>query len=403
MKRDKLFYVIGMSLLLTGCGATKETAETSQTEEESQIVFPEETQVAEEVEATEAETQEEPATIELVMVGDMLMHDRVINSGAYEDGTYNYDHLFAQVYDQVQAADLALVNQETILGGSEIGIADYPCFNSPYEVGMADVDAGFNVILSATNHALDKGKVGITNCLNFWEETYPDIALLGIHDSEEDQDEIYVYEQDGMKIAILNYTYGTNGISMPSDMPYCVDYMTESRVRSDCERANELADFVIVCPHWGTEYQLTASSTQKEWCQIFLECGVDLVIGTHPHVIEPIEWYEDEDGNRMLVYYSLGNFVNGTHSTGSGVAKRMVGGMADVTLGFDDEGQVAILDYGIYPLVCHEAEGTGYTVYYLSDYTEELANSNWIVDADPEFSLSYCYDLVEEVWGIQIQ
>lgn len=341
-----------------------------------------------------------PPSIHLVMVGDMLMHGRVMESGLQEDGSYNFDHLFVNVKDTIEGADLALVNQESILGGTELGLSGYPSFNSPYELGDSLVAAGFDVILHATNHALDKGKTGVLNCMNFWDTNYPDITYLGINQSKEAQDdEIYIYEQDGMKIAILNYTYGTNGNKPPEDMPFAVNYLKEEKVIRDLQLAEELADFTIVCPHWGTEYLLTASSAQKKWAKIFMENGADLVIGTHPHVIEPVELMTDENGNEMLVYYSIGNFVNGTSGTGSGTTNRMVGGIADVTLSRDENGEVFIESYDVIPIVCHIDDKTAYTVYYLSDYTEELAGKNHIVSQDAEFSLKACEELVNTVWG----
>lgn len=352
-------------------------------------------------EPTVAPTPTPKPEINLVMVGDMLMHERVVASGLQEDGSYNFDHLFLHVQEQIASADLALVNQETILGGTELGLSGYPCFNSPYELGVAEVEAGFDVILHGTNHTLDKGKRGVLNCINFWEETYPEIAWLGMNDSQEMQDEnIYVYEQNGIKIAILNYTYGTNGISTPVDMPYLVNYMEEEKVIADIQKAEEIADFTVVCPHWGNEYYLGVASSQQKWTDIFLEQGVDLVIGTHPHVIEPVEWVFDEEGHEMLVYYSLGNFVNGTSGTGAGVMNRCVGALADVTIGFDENGEVAILEYEAIPLVCHIAEGNEYTVWYLEDYTEELARENLIRSQDSSFSLENCKALVEQVLGV---
>lgn len=236
-----------------------------------------------------AESAGEPE-ITLVMVGDILLHTPVAESGLVEDGNYDFSAVFAQMKEEIQAADLALVNQEVILGGAQLGVSGYPAFNAPYELGDALADTGFDVILHATNHALDKGKKGILNCLSFWQENYPDIAVLGIHDSQEAQQEIYVYEQQGIRIAILNYTYGTNGIPLPGDMPYAVDLLDRERVAEDLRRAGELADFVVVCPHWGTEYTLSATREQEEWAALFAENGADLILGTHPHVIEPVGW-----------------------------------------------------------------------------------------------------------------
>lgn len=355
----------------------------------------------EQTEIVSKSTEEEPQTLQVVMVGDMLMHERLIESGEQEDGSYNFDHLFTHVKDFITEADLAIVNQETILGGPDYGYTGYPSFNSPYELGDSLADAGFDVILHATNHTLDKGKKAVINCMNYWETNHPEIAYLGIHQSKEAQDEIYVYEQDGFRIAILNYTYGMNGIAIPSDMPYIVDMMDEEKIRTDIRKAEEIADFTILCPHWGTEYMLEETAEQKAWAEIFLEEGVDLVLGAHPHVIEPIEWLTDEEGHEMLVYYSLGNFVNGTSSTGHGVTNRMVGGIADVTLERNEDGTVKIAEYGAVPIVCHIGYGTNYTVYYMKDYTEELASQNLILSQDEEFSKELCESIFSEVWAME--
>lgn len=369
---------MGVDNLSEGSNAPEEAATESLVEEEDSYTGPE---------------------VTLVMVGDILLHTPVAESGMQEDGTYNFDSLFANVKEEISEADLAIVNQEVIIGGEELGVSGYPSFNAPYELGDALVEAGFDVVLHATNHALDQGKKGVRNCLAFWEKSYPQMSVVGINDSQESQDTIYVYEQDGIRIAILNYTYGTNGIALPSDMPYAVNLLEEERVMADIENAKNQADFIVVCPHWGTEYQLTPSREQERWMQIFLENGVDLVIGTHPHVIEPIEWIARDEEDGMLVYYSLGNFVNWTSSSGEGIANRMVGGMAEVTIGKAENGDAFILEYGVEPLVCHLTEGTnGVTTYLLSEYTEEQAAENAIVAQDGAFSKEYCEALCEEVW-----
>ena len=395
--------------LLTGCSlninSTKNvdnSAENgSSVDEFSGMNSSEEDAVTESVSETETEWVYEGPEISIVMVGDMLMHTPVEESAKQEDGTYSYDVLFANTVEGIQAADLAIVNQEVIIAGEKYGISGYPAFNAPFELGHDLVEAGFDVICHGTNHALDQGKKGLKSCLSFWEENYPEIPVLGIHDSQADQDDIYVYEQDGVKIAVLNFTYGTNGISLPSDMPYAVDMLEEEKVVVALEKAEELADFTIVCPHWGNEYELGVAGSQKKWAEIFLENGVDLVIGTHPHVIEPIEMLIDEEtGQSMLVYYSIGNYCNWTSSSGEGIANRMVGGMAQITIGLDESGKAYIMEYGVEPVVCHLSEGTnGVSVYFLEDYTEELAEQNRIIHQDANFSYNYCVELCDKVWG----
>lgn len=431
-QRNILFFVFASGFLLTACGGSDEAGsaakpqvkisvetETNSTENSDTATIDEKTEAAgESIEETDTgESFREEPEITLIMTGDILLHTPVAESGLQEDGNYNFSAVFAHTKEQIESADLAIVNQEVILGGAELGISGYPAFNAPFELGDALADTGFDVILHATNHALDKGAKGITNCLGFWEESHPELAVLGIHDSAQDQEEIYIYEKDGMKIAVLNYTYGTNGISMPDGMEYAVDMLEKERIEEDLQRADELADFTVVCPHWGTEYRLTQDAYQEQMARFFWENGADLVLGTHPHVIEPVVWLgengseicdlEEQDGvltgtdtgDGMLVYYSLGNFVNWTSGTGDGVADRMVGGMARITLGRNEKGKVYIKQYGIEPVICHVEEGiNGVTVYPAAEYTEELAGKNAIRLQDGNFSLQYCKELLEQVW-----
>ncbi len=344
----------------------------------------------------------EPITVDLIMVGDILAHEGVYNSGFFPDGSINFDHIFANVKDDIQAADIAIVNQEVVLGGTDLGLSGYPCFNSPTELGDALVTAGFNVILHATNHALDKGITGIDNTLNFWKKNYPDLPILGIHDetfTDYETQDIYVYEKDGLRIAILNYTYGTNGIPIPQSRPLIVNMLDEEKVALDIARAKEISDFVIVCPHWGTEYIYTPDSYQQKWTQFFYEHEVDLVIGTHPHVIEPVEWIEEEgNDHKMLVYYSLGNFVSNQDKQ-----PRMLGAMAKVSITMDkidDEYVVSISDYGVEPLVTHKLFGPGsITTYKLSDYNDTLAAKNRINSDEPGFNMAFLQDLSKQVFG----
>lgn len=334
--------------------------------------------------------------VSLMMIGDMLVHEGVYKSGLQSDGTYNFDHLFKQILPDINSADISIVNQETILGGVELGLSGYPAFNSPYEIADAQVKAGFNVILHATNHTIDKGLKGVNNCMAYWRSNYPDIAVLGINADKDEYDSIYVYQKGDFKIAILNYTYGTNGIPIPSANPYVVNMLDEDKIRTDVAKAKEIADLVVVCPHWGTEYVYKPDSWQVKWTNLFLETGVDVVIGTHPHVIEPVEVKTREDGHQMLVYYSLGNFVsNQDHSP------RMLGAMAKVNMVKDDSGAY-VKSYQVIPLVTQKLFGTGLiTTYKLSDYTQTLASQNAILrdENGKDFSLKFCQDLSQQVFG----
>jgi len=314
-------------------------------------------------------------------------------------GGYDFNPIFKLIKPIIKKADLAIVNQETILGGKELGVSGYPTFNGPYELGDAIANAGFDVVLQSNNHSLDKGKQGIYNCLNFWKK-YPKIKTVGINTSEAQKKKLCIYKKNGIKVAILNYTYGTNGIPLPKDMPYAVNYLVKDEVINDIKRAEKEADFTIVCPHWGTEYYRGITDYQKTWSKIFVENGVDLVLGAHPHVIEPIKYVTDKKtGHKMLVYYSLGNFVNSTMSDGR-VGDRYVGGIAKVKLKRGADNKVRIVKYGVKATVMHNG-GTKYgsRVYPLSKYTEELAKKNVMKAQDYMFSLDFCKKVCNEVWG----
>lgn len=402
-----LYVCIWNIFLLFGCAKT-ETVSTDNAVTGENVINTTETITIETQNAILPSSDPSPSPApeyKINMVGDILLHTPVEESCRQTDGSYDYDSLFAQTRDEITAADLALVNQEVIIGGADLGISGYPCFNADYSLCDSLVEAGFDVICHATNHAMDKGRSGLVNCAEYWKEQYPQITVLGIHDIADTSTSCgadpAIIELDDLRIAVLNYTYGTNGISLPTDMPYAVDLLEEEQVAADIQRAEEMADFTIVCPHWGTEYRLTTDTSQEKWTKIFAENGADLVLGTHPHVIEPIEWVTDEEsGHEMLVYYSLGNFVNWTSGTGEGVANRMVGGMAEVTLTRNDDGEVEISDYGVKPLVSHVTSAPGgVTTYFLEDYPEELAEKNEIISQDASFSREYCINLCDSVWG----
>ena len=342
--------------------------------------------------------------ISLIMVGDMLMHLNVTKSGFIDsEGTQkNYDHLFANIKSEVQAADISIVNQEIMMGGEDLGYSGYPMFNTADELAAAISDAGFNVVLHATNHTMDKWKKGLLHTMEVWKQ-YPNVKVLGINETAEEQNQVYVYEKDGIRIALLNYTYGLNGMPMPDDMPFAVNLIDENLMDRQIAMAHEQADFVCVLIHWGNEYQTYASEEQKRWCRWMLDRKVDLVIGAHPHVIQPIEWYEDEaSGHKMLVYYSLGNYVTGTRATKPGTGEQVIGGMAKVEITRDDSGKVVIENYGVEPTIAHIDVNGGYQkiyVKFLKDYTDEEIRNNILSRNDSLFSMKMCKDLCRKVWG----
>lgn len=325
--------------------------------------------------------------VELLMVGDNLLHDQVSACGRQSDGSYNFDFLFEHVAEDVKQADVAMINEEVILGGTQLGISGYPTFNGAFEVGRSIYRAGFDVALQATNHALDKGSTGLLNNISLWEKVYP-VQYTGINKSQEDQDRILVVRRNGIRIAILNYTYGTNGIPLPSGMPYAVNYLDKAKIARDVQYAKRLSDFIVICPHWGVEYNTSFTADQAQWAQYFADLGIDLCIGTHPHVVEPVRWVTSGN-HKMLCYYSLGNFVNATGRS-NGAKNQMLGGMAKVWIKKNSKGEAVIGNYWLVPLINHwPINGGKITTYKASDYSPKLASQSRIYSIDSSFTYSY--------------
>ena len=331
----------------------------------------------------------EDKTIRLLAVGDNLFHAGVHLTGKQADGTYDFSFLFETIQPYLDDADIKIINQETIFGGNHRGNdghLGYPLFNTRTEVGDAIANAGFNVVTHSTNHTADQGLDGLLHCVSYWEENHPDVLISGIRGEATDEIEIPTMEIEGVTFAFLNYTYGPNMASFPSQYEGYMDilcYYDENsrmldftrinpKVLSDIERAEEIADIVIVAPHWGTEYTTTQSGYQEEFAKQMTEAGADLIIGTHPHVVQPVSYVESENGNKSLCYYSLGNYV----STQKQVAC-MLEGMAVVTFTVTFEGEISINEEetGVIPLVCQYTQGSVRieNIYFLNDYTEEMA------------------------------
>lgn len=328
-------------------------------------------------------TTEAPVYIDIVAVGDNLIHKEIDVTVQREDGSYYFDDIYAPVRDVIASADVAILNQEVPCAGNQYEITGYPTFNAPTEVLDTAARLGFDVLTLATNHALDKGETGLVNTLSYLHTNYPNILTTGTAASYEEYMTIPIIEVQGIRIAVLNYTYGTNDIPLPND--YCVNLLADhSKIEEDIRRAREQADFVIVAPHWGIEYQTTPSADQRSDAQFMADCGADLIIGTHPHVVQPMEWITSADGRKVLVYYSLGNFVSA-----QAALPRALGGMAKITLEAAD-GNVHIcyntLDFTVTYFTAENWVFDNFKVYMLRDFPMELLESYGIYTWVPDFT-----------------
>ena len=259
----------------------------------------------------------------LIMVGDALIHSSVYrdaNRLANYNG-YDFKPQIKYIKEIVKDYDIAYYNQETILGGTSLGLSDYPTFNSPQEEGDAMLDAGFNLVSLATNHTADRGKNAILESRKYWNKQ-ESVQAVGSYSSLEEKKELEnkVLESNGITYAMLNYTYGTNGMPVsdsylvnvwPTDLDLNIvasdtKYQAyKETVKKDIEAIRDKVDVLIVAMHWGVEYTHTPTQYEKDMAKYLADNDVDIVIGTHPHVIQPVEWIDD-----TIVFYSLGNFIS---------------------------------------------------------------------------------------------
>ena len=236
----------------------------------------------------------------LVMAGDALIHSAVYVDAESGKG-YDFNGMLSNIKPIISSYDLAYYNQETILGGIELGLSTYPRFNSPYEVGDAFLNCGFNVVSLANNHTLDRGEKAIINSRKYWNSK--DVMVNGSASSLEERNNIDIREKNGITYALLSYTTTTNGLTRKNE--YFVNWYEKESVKKDVESIRDKVDFIMVAMHWGTEYNVGVTSGQKEIAKYLASLDVDLVIGTHPHVIEPAEYIDD-----TFVIYSLGNIIS---------------------------------------------------------------------------------------------
>lgn len=341
------------------------------------------------------EKEQEEHTIEFLAVGDNIAHQAIRESGMQEDGVWNYDHVYQYVKEDVEAADLALVTQETVFVEDRNQVSGYPSFGTPPEFGDALVNTGFDVVAHATNHIMDKGTKSIEYTIDWWKNNHPETEILGIHESKEAAEEISVIKCKKLKLAMLNYTYGLNGIELPSDKQYLVDVFDEDKAREDIKKAKELADVVIAVMHVGVEYDMDVDEETQQWVDIFLEEGVDIVIGSHPHVVRTMETLTGEDGHKMLVYYSLGNFTSTQNDLPS-----LLGAMAKITIRKDMKtGEIQIPEHEFVPLLMYyDRENPAAAIYKLEDYPDDLIEKHSVYQANPgKFSKEYYETLFEEI------
>ncbi|WP_033542608.1 CapA family protein [Planococcus sp. CAU13] len=247
-------------------------------------------------------------TASLSAVGDILLHSTVYNAAKTSAG-YDFGPMFEKVKPYMERADITTANSESIIGGSAIGLSTYPSFNSPFEIGDALKNVGVDVVAMANNHTLDRGQQAIENAIHHWDGI--GMKRTGSYLSAEEREQLTTLSANDISFSFLSYTYGTNGIPTPAGKEYLVNRIDKELIKADLARAKEQCDVVVLNFHFGDEYQPLPNEFQLELAHFAAENGADIILGHHPHVLQPPAWIDTADGRRAFVIYSLGNFLSG--------------------------------------------------------------------------------------------
>lgn len=263
---------------------------------------------------------EERGKITLGATGDILLHRRVFNKAKTKDGKYDFSKMFSEVESLFKKEHLIIVNQESIIGGEELGLSDFPHFNSPVEIGYQLKDMNVDIVNIANNHTLDHGEKGILQSIKNWEKI--GLPYVGAYKSKVDQETLRIFHKNGLRICFLSYTKSTGGKKLPKGKGYLLNrygptkfagYSGVAGVRRLINRIKrqDLADVVVVSIHYGKEYQMFPTAYQLETSSNLSDAGADIIIGHHPHVLQPPGYIVNSKGEKTFVAYSLGNFFSG--------------------------------------------------------------------------------------------
>lgn len=339
------------------------------------------------------EPEPEPYRFSLLGVGDNLIHRGLYLQAAGREGNrYDFNYVYQELAEHIQTATIASINQETMLAKS-YEPSGYPRFNTPVEMVDALKNLGFDVVNLANNHMFDMGDLGLWETLDLLR--IEGFAVTGGYYHHEDYLQIPVLTVEDTTIAFVGTTQTTNGLSLgPTTELYGSISSTDAQVEEFLQqvaRAKAVADLVVVNVHWGTEYSTTINEFQVDFAQRMVEAGADVILGHHPHVIQPVEYLYASDGRRAVVAYSLGNFVSAQDSSA-----RMIGGMLNVE--FLVQGQEISIDSVVFsPIITHyESQFNNIRVYPYEKYTSDLANSHG-VKSYSSFSYNYIYQTVTSI------
>ena len=300
----------------------------------------------------ENQKEETDTTFTLTAIGDVMCHNtQYMDAYDSDTGTYDFSYVFDNISSYTKTADICIGNLETSFAGEDRGYSNYPTFNSPDSLADSLKSIGVDVLSTAGNHALDMGFSGLSRTIDVLDKA--DISHLGTYKTQEDQDKVLIKYVKGVKIAFIDYTYGTNGISVPSDKKFCINLIDKDLIKKHIETAkNQNADMIVACMHWGTEYQTKQNSEQEELADFLFQNGVNVIIGNHPHVIQPMEkrtvTLEDGSTRDGFVVYALGNFIcdqNAVNTRNSIILNLKITKHTDCSITIDNYDYVPIYMY----------------------------------------------------------
>jgi poly-gamma-glutamate capsule biosynthesis protein CapA/YwtB (metallophosphatase superfamily) len=306
-------------------------------------------------------------------IGDILLHDTVYND-AKTNGTYNFSAMFDPVKSMLETPNFLIANQESMPGGTQLGLSSYPLFNSPHEIVKTLQNVGVDAVTNANNHSLDQGEEGILSSIAYYEKI--NMPYTGAFKNKQDQQTIRTFNVNGISFALLSYTYGTNGIPVPTGKEHLVNLLDEQKIITDIKEARKQeVDLVVLSLHWGNEYQRFPTDEQVRLAKSLTDSGADIIFGHHPHVLQPMETYKTKDGREAVVIYSLGNFLSGQKDD-----YKDIGGMATVEIekSISSDGvKISYPSVQFEPTFVTEANYRNYQIYPLADAHQKglIANS----------------------------
>lgn len=341
-----------------------------------------------------SKSDSKPVSITILGAGDDLIHSTLYNRAKKLAGGkgYNFDPMYQRVAGRIKKADIAVINQESILASKVAPISGYPLFNSPTEVGDEMVHLGFDVINQANNHVLDMGEKGIKAALDYWD-TQP-VTAIGAYRDDADLQNIRIVESKGIKTAQIGITEMTNGLYLPKNSQYRIVYASDTElIKSLIQKAKRMADVVVVSVHWGTEDTYTLTDQQKKLAQEMVDWGADIIFGNHPHVVQQLTVLtRASDGAKCPVMFAFGNFISGQL-----YGRNMVSGLLTVSETKDFQtGKTTFSGMKFEPIVTHYESGfANLAIYPLSEYSQALAGKHGVRKRSPEFSMQFIQDIID--------